>query len=92
MPKIVTAPAAVEVVEMDIFTLLKSTSSVNNEVLVPLTQENAKQVGKKDRIIALFCQDYGLIPTFTSRKWDNGTTSLLVSKETVDQLLAELTA
>lgn len=88
MPK-VTPIAPVE--EIDIFSLLAETANANNEVLVPLTKENAKLVGKKDRLIGLFCKEYGLIPTFTSRTWDTGGTSLLISKDTVDKLLAEFT-
>ena len=86
------AKAAAAATEVNIFDLLKSTSSETSEELTALTAENAKLVAKKDRLIALFCEDYDIIPTFTSRKWDNGTTSLLVSRATVDALLAEVMA
>ena len=78
--------------EVSVFDILKATASSTNEVLVPLTTENAKMLAKKDRLIAMLCEDYGLIPTFTTRKWDSGTTSTLVSNETVAAMLAAFTA
>ena len=78
--------------EVSVFDILKATASSTNEVLVPLTTENAKMLAKKDRLIAMLCEDYGLIPTFTTRKWDSGTTSTLVSNETVAAMLATFTA
>jgi hypothetical protein len=89
MPPPVNNAAAAPV---NIFELLKSTSSENSEELTALTADNAKLVAKKDRLIALFCESYNITPTFVSRKWDNGSSSLLVSRATVDDLLAAFMA
>ena len=78
--------------EASVFDILKATASATNEVLVPLTTENAKMLAKKDRLIAMLCEDYDITPSFTTRKWDSGTTSTLVSNETVTAMLALFTA
>jgi len=74
-----------------IFDLLKSTANSSNEELVVLTADNAKSVAKKDRIIALLCEDYEVVPTFTAKEY-NGTKYITVSQETVTLLMNAILA
>ena len=71
--------------------LLRSTANSSNEELVVLTADNAKSVAKKDRIIALLCEDYGVIPTFTPKEY-SGTKYITVSQETVTLLMNAILA
>jgi FKBP-type peptidyl-prolyl cis-trans isomerase (trigger factor) len=74
-----------------IFDLLKSTANSSNEELVVLNADNAKSVAKKDRIIALLCEDYEVVPTFTAKEY-NGTKYITVSQETVTSLMNAILA
>lgn len=85
MPRATSTPAP------SIFDLLKSTANSSNEELIALTAENAKSVAKKDRIIALLCEDYEVVPTFTQKEY-NGTKYITVSQETVTSLMNAILA
>lgn len=86
----VAKPAKAE--EINIFELLRSTKTESSEEVVQLTADNAKLVTAKDRIIAIICEDYEVTPQFKTQKWDSGSTSILVTKATVDALLTAILA
>ena len=74
-----------------IYDLLRTTANSSNEELVVLNADNAKSVAKKDRIIALLCEDYQVVPTFTAKEY-NGTKYITVSQETVTLLMNAILA
>jgi hypothetical protein len=74
-----------------IYDLLRTTANSSNEELVVLNADNAKSVAKKDRIIALLCEDYQVVPTFTAKEY-NGTKYITVSQETVTSLMNAILA
>ena len=74
-----------------IYDLLRTTANSSNEELIELNADNAKSVAKKDRIIALLCEDYQVVPTFTAKEY-NGTKYITVSQETVTLLMNAILA